>query len=71
MSQLVERYDQIQARPFIQRFLPLLRNKINDYEQNCRDLNYRMTMEERTKGEDRKDQFRKMDDVNNILNMNQ
>ena len=30
-----------------------------------------MTMEERTKGEDRKDQFRKMDDVNNILNMNQ
>ena len=30
-----------------------------------------MTMEERTKGEDRKDQFGKMNDVNNILNMNQ
>ena len=51
--------------------MPLLHSKISEYEQKLRDNNYRMPKEERAKGEDRKDQFRKMDDVNNILNMNQ
>ena len=42
-----------------------------EYDAKCNDRNYRMSSEEQQKSIERKDQFRKMEDVNLILAMPQ
>ena len=71
MGQFMENYNKIQATQFIAKFLPLLKAKIQDYEMKKNNQNYRMSSEDIKKADDRKDQFKKMDDINAILNMSQ
>ena len=71
MCQITQKYEKIQVMPFIEAYLVAFVNKINEFESNLRNPNYRMMPEERMKGQERKELYRKVDDVKKILSMSQ